>query len=457
MKKDITNKELEIFSKKFNANKANLVIANAVQRNGVNNTAFVTSSTNTLTNNFSIDVKSTGNITNQKQSGRCWMFAGLNVLRVIAMKALHVKDLELSESYLMFYDKLEKCNSQLEAVLDTLEEKDSSRILDYVINMGGQQDGGYWNFFTELVRKYGVCPKACMNETIPSSSSSEMDNTIQTLMAKDMAFLRNEFQKGTSKDKLAEYKQNMLEEIYKVLSICIGTPISSFTFEYEEDDNQSKGKKKNKEDKNNFRRITSTPKEFFDKYIKDELDNYVLLVNWPIKNYPMNQSYITKYCYNVINSKPCKAVNVSLDEIKKALIKSLKDNRLSWFACDVLASSCRKEGYLATEILDLNGVFNVDLNFDKGDRLLLKASQCNHAMTFTGVNLDDDNKPNRWKVENSWGTDVAFKGFYIMSDKWFDEYVYEVVVEKKYCSKAVLEALDTTPIELEPWAPVNRF
>lgn len=456
MKNEITSKDLEQFKKSYSESIINSVAANTVQRNGVFNSAYQTKATNNLDNIFSIEVKETGSITNQKQSGRCWMFSGLNVIRNILIKNLHVKDIELSESYLMFYDKLEKCNYQLEAVLDTLDEPNDSRTLNSVLSLGGQQDGGFWNFFVELVKKYGICPKQAMVETNPSSSSYQMNSIINSLITKDTATLRNKYAKGVEKEKLAKLKTGMLEEIYRVLAICIGIPCQEFTFEYNQDNPSKDEKAKDKKETSQFRRITTTPIEFFKKYVEADLDNYILLVNWPINGFNMYQSYICKYIANVYGTKEAYAINVPLKEMKSSLIKSLKDGKLSWFACDVGASSARVEGYLATEIYDFDSLFSVKLNYDKGDRLMYKDSQCTHAMTITGVNLVN-NKPNKWKVENSWGEQNGFKGYYVMSDSWFNEYVYEVVVEKQYLSEEVLKALDTKPIQLPPWAPVNNY
>ena len=244
MKKEITNKDLLNFKKDFDASNLNKLASNSVMRNGVKNSAYNSYIKRELVNQFSIEVKNTGSITNQKQSGRCWIFAGLNVLRGIAMKNLHVKNIEFSESYLMFYDKLEKSNYQLEAVLDNLDETDNSRLMDHIVSLGGQQDGGYWHYFVALVKKYGICPIQAMPETISSSSSSEMDSIISTLITKDTAILRNryhkELSKGSSKqdakEKVSKLKENMLEEIYRVLAICLGKPCEEFTFEYQEDD-----------------------------------------------------------------------------------------------------------------------------------------------------------------------------------------------------------------------------
>jgi len=455
VEKEITLKEISKFKTEYDQSVVNKVAQNAVNRNGVANSAFNSEKARELVHKFNIDVKETGSITNQKSSGRCWMFSGLNVLRSIAMKKLKVEDLELSQSYLMFYDKLEKSNYQLEAVLENLSEENNSRLMDYIVQIGGQQDGGYWQFFVELVKKYGVCPKSAMPETIPTSASAEMDDVINVLLAKDSALLRNEHKAGKSLDELRALKEEMLNEIYRVLRICIGTPVSSFTYEYEEKSEEKKeGEEKKEEKKNNLKSITCTPKEFFDKYIGVDMDDYVVITNWPMKEYPYHQTYTARLCGNVVGAPGEKTLNLPIEDMKNAVIASLKGGELVWFACDVVASSYRKEGLLSTEVVNLDELFSVKLGFDKGDRLMYRASVANHAMTFTGVNLDENGKPNRWKVENSWGEDVGSKGYFVMSDDWFNNYMYESVINKKYLTKEQLEEYKKEPVILEPWAPV---
>ena len=467
MEKELDLNVIKKFSKNYNKKKVNKVIENAVKVNGVGPISYNPDYEKELSNQFSIEVKDIGTITNQKQSGRCWMFAGLNVLRRILIKNLKVSNIELSQSYLMFYDKLEKSNYELESVLDYIDEEDNSRILDTILTLGGQQDGGFWHFFVNLVKKYGVVPKPCMDETTSSSASMQMDTVLETLITKDVAILRNSYKEGKTIDELRAAKEEMLEEIYRVLAICLGEPISEFTFVYKPTDDTKKDDKKNddkKEEKKDddspvveYKTIKSTPIDFFNKYIAKDLDEYVSLVNWPIKGYPLYRSYSSKLTQNVYGAELGKSVNVPLDVMKKAAIESLKNNDLCWFACDVSSFSERKKGYLATELFQYDDVFNVKLNFDKGDRLMLRASSCNHAMMLSGVNLDKKNKPNKWKVTNSWGSTYGFEGTYVMSDHWFDEFVYEVVVNKKYLSEDVLKAYESEAILLEPWAPVNNF
>jgi len=469
MEKELKIEDIKSFKKDYKKVKKHKLIENAVRKNGIVSVSYNSDAIKDLTNEFSIEVKDIGAITNQKQSGRCWMFAGLNTLRRILIKNLGIKDVELSESYLMFYDKLEKSNCELEYVLETLSESDDSRTLTSILEVGGHTDGGFWHFFKNLVKKYGIVPKICMDESYSSSMSYEMDDVLHVVLTKDVSILRSEYRNGKTVEELSKLKEEMLSEIYRILAISLGEPVEKFSFKYikNETPNENKDDKKeeNKEDKkddkdsplNKFTLIEMTPVEFYEKYVGKDLDDYVDIVNWPIRNYPMYQTFSSEYIQNVYGAKLGINLNLPIEEIKKATIESLKNNEVCWFACDVSASSSRKEGYLSTELLPVGDVFDLDLSFDKGERLLYRASSCNHAMMLGGVDLNSKNKPTKWKVVNSWGSTVGFNGIYVMSDPWFDEYVYEVVVNKKYLSKEALEALNKEPILLDVWAPVNKY
>lgn len=469
MSKELNIEDIKKFKKDYKKIKKHKLIENAVRKNGIYTISYNSDAIKDLTNEFSIEVKDIGGITNQKQSGRCWMFAGLNTLRRILIKNLGIRDIELSESYLMFYDKLEKSNCELEYVLETLGENDDSRLLTSILEVGGHTDGGFWHFFKNLVKKYGIVPKVCMDESYSSSSSYEMDSVLKYILTKDVSILREEYRAGKTMEELSKMKEEMLSEIYRILAISLGEPVEKFSFKYikngenrDEKEKDKEGKKEEKKDEkdspeNKFTVIEMTPVEFFNKYVGKDLDNYIDIVNWPIRTYPMYQPFASKYIQNVYGANLGINLNVPIEEIKKATIESLKNNEVCWFACDVGAFSSRKEGYLSTELLPVGDVFDIDLSFDKGERLLFRASSCNHAMMLGGVDLDSKNKSKKWKVINSWGTTVGFNGVYVMSDSWFDEFVYEVVVNKKYLSKEALEALNKETILLDVWAPVNNY
>ena len=455
LKPELSLKQIAAYEKAYDTTPANVIAEHATGRNGIFNAAYSTEVESQINGAFSIEVKDTGSITNQKSSGRCWMFSGLNVIRSIAMRKMHVKNLELSQSYLMFFDKLEKSNFELEAALANLDEADNSRTMDYIFMIGGHQDGGYWHFFTDLVKKYGVCPKSCQIETAATSASTEMDFVLQQLLSRDVCQLRAGHREGKSVQELRALKDDMLSEIYRVLTICIGKPVKEFTYEYEENNPDSKEKRSAKKDESKFHRITMTPKEFFDTYVGEDLDQYVSLVNWPIRGYEMHRTYTTRLTQNVVGTPTATSLNVTLPEMKAAIIASLKGKDLVWFACDVSAYLLRTGGLLDTKLIDVDSLFSTKINFDKGDRLMSHASQCNHAMTLTGVNLDEKGQPNRWKIENSWGEKAGLDGFFVMTDRWFDEFVYEAVVKREYLPAELAEAAKAKPIELDPWAPVN--
>jgi bleomycin hydrolase len=483
---------------------------------------------------FNNEIEDMCSITNQKQSGRCWMFAGFNVIRNIVKKNLKIKDIELSESYLMFYDKLEKCNTTLDFVIKNVNEKVDSRLFRYILGMSGENDGGFWHYFVKLVKKYGICPKEVMGESYDSSHSDKMNELIDTILTKNIALIRKN---ADNINKMLEIKEKALNDVYKILAICIGLPVDEFTFDYEEvDDDKDKENKddkdknlkdsnenkdneqnlsdnndneKSEENKNNEKNINDkdnedeknkkknkrkkfisskmTPKEFADKYLKENLDDYILLLNYPSEKYPFNQTYLNKMNINIIedNEIQYKALNVDINVMKKAVIDSIKDNSPVWFACDVTIDANRYEGYLSTEVVNPSKTFNIDFNYDKVDRVELMNTECNHAMTFIGVHLENDNinkdvnsveddkkegkdendkkdedkkeckdveyKPIRWKVQNSWGDDRGKKGCFLMTDQWFTDYVYECVINKKYLSEEVVKNFEKEPIILDPW------
>lgn len=459
MEKYINDELLNKFENEYLKHKEYKVIGNAIKKNGIFNVAYNEDSLKDLKPNFNLEVKNIGEITNQKQSGRCWMFAGLNVLRKILIKNLKVDDIELSESYLFFYDKIEKSNTILEEVISSIDEKEDSRLLDSIVmNIGPENDGGYWHYFTNLVKKYGVCPKDVKGEVYSSSKSSEMDYLLEVLIKKDVVILRNDYKLNKDLNHLRELKETMLKDIYKLLSMCLGTPLKEFDYIYKgkdeskkDEDNKESKKEEKESSENKLNVIHTTPKKFYEDYIKEDLDEYVVLTNYPCTGFKDYEVYSQKLITNVVEGSKIKIYNVPIEELKYSVIESFKNNEVCWFACDVGSSSLRMDGYLSTEILPFNDLFDIDFNYSKGDRALFKASTCNHAMVLGGCNLDSNGKPTIWKVINSWGSDCGVKGIYIMSDKWFNEYTYEVVVKKSRLSSKVKEMLNKEPIEKEIW------
>lgn len=438
MSNEISESQIKKYQEDFNQVSAYKVAERAATKNGINNVSINEELLRKMRNTFNVEIDA-GDVCNQKQSGRCWMFAGLNVLRTILMEKFHVKNIELSQAYLQFYDKLEKANFFFNRVIELANEEPNSRLNTFLLD-NALGDGGHFAMFTNLVKKYGVVPSSEMPDSAISENTRELNSTLTEYCAQGMLYLREAIQKHATKERLAFIKDTFMNNIYRILTISLGVPPTSFTYEYKDKDNQ-------------YHIISNiTPKAFYDEYIGQDLNDYVCLSDAPIQGMKPFVKYTSRYVNNVEGGDPVYFFNVPLDSLKEAAIASLKDNRPIWFAADVHYQALRKEGILADGIIRSDALFNINFDMNKEARLTYRASFCNHAMTFTGVNLKEDGTPNRWKVENSWGKENGKDGFYVMSDRWFNEYVYQIFVNRKYVPAEILEKLDKAEVvEEEPF------
>ncbi|MFC4617566.1 C1 family peptidase [Camelliibacillus cellulosilyticus] len=439
----ITQDMLERFTTDFKGDAQRRVVMNAIKKNGINDVAMNQDSPVAMQYTFSHEIK-TGQITNQKQSGRCWLFAALNTLRQQVAQNCNLESFELSQNYQMFWDKFEKANYFLESILETLDEDTNSRLVSWLL-MAPLNDGGQWDMFVNLVDKYGVVPKHVMPETFQSSNTRMLNYLVTLKLREDAAKLRKQYREDKkSASELRAQKEEMLNEVYRMLCLSLGEPPTRFDFEYRDKDDE-------------FHRDPGlTPKDFFEKYVKVNLDDYVSLINAPTDDKPFDRTYTVKYLGNVKGGKDVNYLNVEIDTLKEAALKQLKDNEPVWFGCDVGKWLDRDAGIMDLDLFDYEATLGVQFGMNKAERLDYGDSLMTHAMVFTGVNIADD-KPNRWKVENSWGKDPGNKGFFIMSDPWFDQYMYQVVVHKKYLPETLKSALNQKPIELEPWDPMGSL
>ena len=443
MKESITAQELAAFKQDFLSRPEHIVAMRAVVNNGVNKSAINYQAGRADRQEYSVLIHQ-GDITNQKSSGRCWMFAALNTMRYEIMQKLNLKTFELSQNYTLFYDKLEKSNYFLENILETLDEPTEGRLISWLLS-APLGDGGQWDMLCALVDKYGVVPKDAMPETVSSSATREMNSWMTLKLREYACALRSAYRNGASVEALRTQKNAMLSTIYRMLCICLGQPPETFDFEVRDKDDKF------------IRDAGITPKEFYSKYVGMDLRDYVSLINAPTADKPYYHSYTVRFLGNVRDGRPVRYLNVPVDVLKRAAIAQMQDGAPVWFGCDVGAFSSRDGGIMDMDVLKTDDLFDTTWKMNKAERLDYGQSLMTHAMVLTGVNLKDDGTPERWRVENSWGKDAGVDGYYVMNDNWFDEFTYQVVVNRKYLTKEELDIYESEPKELEPWDPMGSL
>ncbi len=431
------------YSTAFNQRPENRLAQNAVTHNGILAVAVNRNAVNQNRHIYSHLIE-TPEATNQKASGRCWLFAGLNTLRLAAMKKMDLDSFELSQSYQMFWDKLEKANYFLESILDTLDQPLDGRVVMWLLdNM--IPDGGQWDMFINLVEKYGVVPKTVYPESNSSSASYGMNAFISSKLREDAARLRRMHAEGCTMSELEQAKDSMMADIYRMLSIHLGEPPRSFDWEWRD------------KDKKFHRAGQITPQEFFKQYVDVDLDDMVCLIHAPTQDKPYNKLYTVQYLGNVVGGHPVRYLNVEMPVLKEAVKNQIVDGQAVWFGADYGKMTERDLGVLDMDIYDLESVYGLPITMNKADRLDFGQSKMNHAMVITGVDLDEAGQPRKWRVENSHGTERGDKGYLSMTDSWFDEYLFEVTVSKKYLPSETLAVLDTEPVVLPPWDPFGAL
>ena len=382
-------------------------------------------------------------VTNQKSTGRCWMFAGLNLLRVSAMQSMNIKDFEFSQNYIFFWDKIERANYFLEAIINTADRPHGDRVLDFLLDHC-LSDGGQWNMFTSLIKKYGLVPKTAMPESQSSSNSRWMNNIVRAKLHESAKHLRDLHIQGADLDDLRKTKNEILSIIYRILSIHLGTPPEDFYWQWRDKDNEF------------HRDGVMTPQEFARKYLTLDIDQYVCLVHDPRPTSPFGRTFTVAYLGNVIGGDPILYLNVEMSLLKELAMRTIVDEQPVWFGCDVGKQMSSKLGLWDSNLLEYEGIYHTRFDLAKADRLIYHQTRMTHAMLFTGVDVLDEN-PRRWRVENSWGKDSGQDGFFIMNDSWFDEYVFEVALQKSYLPEQLKEALEIEPIALPPWDPMGAL
>ncbi len=438
------NKDLiKKFDEKFSGDAASVAVAGAIAKSGINDASLNNNVARRHNHMFSVTTKR-GKITNQKSSGRCWMFAALNTARVDTMKKYDMKTLEFSQNYTLFWDKMERSNYTLDAIIETADEPLDSRIVKHIL-FDPLCDGGQWDMFKAILDKYGVVPKDHMPETFHSSNTRILDTYLTSMLRYFAYVLRTEVEKTGSKESAKALKEDMLYKIYNILVKALGNPPQKVNFEYQDKDEK-------------YHRLPEmTPQEFFKETVGWNLKERVSVINAPTKDKPYGKTYTVKFLGNVVEADPVKYLNVPIDVLKEATLSALKDGEPVWFGCDVGKLSEGNLGIMDLDTFNYAETLGYYPEWDKETQLDYYESQLTHAMVFTGVNIDPNGKVVNWEVENSWGDKVGKKGMYSMSDEWFDRFMYQVMVDRKYLPEEWREKLELEPIELAPWDPMGSL
>lgn len=445
MTKEITNDAIANYTADLAKHLSFNIASHAAQENGIYKASQNLQSKIDLNPTFSVEIE-TGKPADQKQSGRCWMFSALNTMRHPLQKEYKVKDFELSQNYTNFWDKFEKSNWFFENVIASADKPLGDRKVSFLFTTP-QQDGGQWDMLCGLIEKYGIVPKSVYPETANATNSSALNDTLNTLLRKDGLELRDLVNSGKSEDEVEARKNEFLNDVFRILAISLGVPPKKFDFEYKDDDG------------NYHREAGITPKEFFDKYVGMNLEDHVSIINSPTDDKPYHKVFSVEYLGNVVGGRQVRHLNLTINEMKDLIIKQLKAGEVVWFGSNVGKDSERQLGLLDTNIYKRDELFDVDFSMTKAERLDSTESMMDHAMVITGVDLVDD-KPTKWKIENSWGEKPGFKGYFVMSDSWFDSFVYQAVINKKFLPDDMKKEFDDgakNPIQLLPWDPMGAL
>lgn len=441
----VTTDVLQTLQKSYANTAENKAIKNAVSVNAIKNLVKNSEHAAQTDTYFSHKVESSG-ISDQESSGRCWLFTGMNVMRASLMARTGMKNFQFSQAYTFFFDQLEKSNLFLQGIIDTRKKPIDDKMVEWLFR-NPLSDGGQFTGVSDLIAKYGLVPKSIMPETYSSNNTAEIASLMKRKLRENAIQIREASEKGATVKELEAQKVEMLKTIYRMLVYAYGQPPTEFTWAP-----QINGK------------YTSTPKTYTPQSFYKEVcggedlnANYVMLMNDPSRAY--NKVYEIDYDRHTYDGHNWLYLNLPTDDIKQMAIASIKDSTMMYFSCDVAKFLNSKTGTLDLDNFDYGSLFGTTFGMNKKQRIQSFDSGSTHAMTLMAVDLDENGKPKKWMVENSWGATHGYQGHLIMTDQWFNEYMFRVVVNKKYCTPQALELLKQKPIRLPAWDPMfqNEF
>src|SRR5579859_3076155 len=436
----LTVGDLERLRKDFSANPIYRLAQNAVTRVTVDDVAINREIVSSIDHSMSTTLDD-WKVTNQERSGRCWLFAGLNLLRAGVKRKTGLKDFEFSQNYAMFWDKLERANYFLEAVIETAGRDLDDRTVAFLLETVAG-DGGQWNMFAALVAKHGLVPKGYMPETQSSSDTRRMNSVLRYQLRQGARAVRAAAAGGLEAARAA--KGEVMQAVYRILCIHLGTPPERFDWQWTD------------KDKEFHRDGVLTPQEFAARYVDLPVAEYVCLVNDPRPSSPAGRTFTVEYLGNVLGAPPVTYLNVDMRLMKDIAAKALQGGEPVWFGCDVGKMMSNEYGLWDARLFDLPSVYGTEFTLDKADRLIYHETQMTHAMLFTGVDILDGST-RKWRVENSWGAAKGKDGFYTMNDSWFDEYVFEIAARRGALPDELRDVLDAEPIVLPAWDPMGAL
>lgn len=430
--KRISKTRLQDLEKKYKKNIKLQTLTNVLVKSDIKNISYDLNEYQNLSFDFEkkLDISK---ITDQRSSGRCWIFSGLNVLRQIIKDKLNLSTFELSQSYLQYYDNIEKSYFIMSEYI-RLVDKDlnSDQYLFQLVN-SGMGDGGLWNMFRNLVKKYGIVPSYVFPDTINAGLTQKMVKMLHTTYNKFYIDLI-ELKKNKELEKAFELRDKYMEQCFNIISMYTNIPPKKFDFEYVDKDNK-------------YHLVKDLdPIQFYNDYVGIDIDDYVSVFNDPRFNTESDNHFVYSNSSYMVGGNNCEFLNVKPERLKELLRASLDFNEAVWFGCDVARDS--DYTYFSKELINSAKMFDVNLDLDKANSLDYRAAQVSHAMTFVGYS-SKDNKVNKWLVENSWGANVGKDGLFVMSDKWFSDNVYEIIVRKYHLKEEEKKQLETKPIEID--------
>ena len=439
MANPLTPDDLASLRTDFVANRAYRITQNAVTKVGILDVALdrdVVTGTDHSVSHLIDDWK----VTNQQKSGRCWLFAGLNLLRVGAMSAMNVKDFEFSQNHIMFWDKLERANYYLNAIVETRDREVDDRTVAHLLGSVAD-DGGQWNMFVSLVGKHGLVPQSVMPETQSSSETARMNGILRKVLREGAKTLR-ELDGGD--DVLDKARTEILGVVHRILAVHLGTPPERFDWQWTD------------KDRNFHRDGILTPLEFAARYATLPIEEYACLVHDPRATSPYGRTFTVDHLGNVVGGAAVTYLNVEMELLKRLAQEQLVGGEPVWFGCDVGQQMSLDLGLWDAALYDYGSIYDHEFAMGKADRLVYRDSLMTHAMLFTGVDVIDG-VPRRWRVENSWGDEKGVKGYWTMNDSWFDEYVFEIAVPRRLLPPELVERLNDDPIVLPAWDPMGSL